>query len=224
MLYVKNNLESEENMPTGPNISSEKIELIDSATVLKSMTEKTATGPLQLLAVHGKSLGYTLATSPKDTYGTRHTIRAVEAVNPPPGEKGLPIQEVSLEFHVQNFTKARSKDQGALVSITIRAGNNVETREMLLDAPGGDFSQAKEYFVKDNKVIPAKSWWTAVLACLRKNCITVCVSSLIGCTGTWAAYLACVAVACGGCWVKCLACAGCNCKWWCKWAVGCCKQ
>jgi len=210
-------------MPTGPNIASEKIELIEPKEVLKSMTAKTAKGPLQLLAVHGKSLGYTLATGTKDTYGLRRTVKAVEAVQPTKGTAGLPVQEVIFEFHLQNLTKLKSKDKGAIVNVTIRAGDNVDTYDMLVEAPGGDFTRVNEYFVQENKVTRAKSYWSSVLACAKEHCIGACVQSLITCSGTWAAYLGCVAIACGGCWVRCLACPACKCKWWCKWAVWCCK-
>lgn len=210
-------------MPTGPGIAAERMELLEPARVLQSMQTRAARGPLALLNGEAKRLGY-VPTGAKDVLGYRYVAVASREVKPSKGELWAPFKEVSFELNVQSFTKKGSKDQAALVTVTIQGGSNTDTREMLLIAPGGNFASPREFVVQGNKIVPAKSWWTAMKKCLQNRCIAVCVAALINCRGTWAAYLACVASTCGVCWVKCAACAACNCKGWCKWAVGCCKQ
>jgi hypothetical protein len=73
-------------------------------------------------------------------------------------------------------------------------------------------------------VIEAESWWSAFKACLHGRCGSTCLSALVSCSGTWAAYFWCLVAKCGGCVVKCAACSTCDCRWWCKWAVGCCDR
>jgi hypothetical protein len=211
-------------MPTGKNIASEMVELLDPLRISEDFSKRIAKGAPKLLVEEGKRLGFTLVTDSKMAYGLRHTVRAIKAIEPPKGETGTPISEASFEIQVHNLIKSRSKEQAAIVSVTVRAGNNVETRDMLMHTTDGNFVKAKEYIVTDNKVVLAHSWWTSTQKCIKSNCTMVCIAALLTCTGTWSAYLACLAVTCGTCWVKCAACVGCNCKWWCKWATGCCKQ
>ena len=214
----------EENMPTGPNIAAVRIELLDPAKVMQSVQSRAMRGPLAVLKNEAEKRGYAAATGAKNAYGYRHVFVATKEIKPPKGETGAAVKETSVEIHVQSFTKKGSKDQAALMVVTIQAGTNTETREMLLEAPGGNFATPKEYVIVNNKVTPAKSWWTAFVSCLKSKCIANCLSALLKCSGTWAAYLACVLATCAACGTYCVACATCNCKWWCKWAVGCCKQ
>lgn len=126
---------------------------------------------------------------------------------------------------LQSYSKAGSGDEAAVAVITITSGKESDTYRFSLVAPKGDFRNAVERRVDArNTVRLANSWWSRCKACLKKKCIAVCLGALVTCSGTWAAYLACVAAACGGCFVACAACAACNCRWWCKWAAGCCAD
>jgi hypothetical protein len=69
----------------------------------------------------------------------------------------------------------------------------------------------------------ALSIFSRLINCVRGTCASVCLGSLTACAGVFPVYLKCVAVACGGCALKCGACATCDCGFWCKWAVGCCR-
>jgi hypothetical protein len=209
-----------------PRIMFEQTEVLDSVSVaaaLKARLER-AGSPAQMLSQEAARRGYRSRTGAKAELGIRQKYRADTMVKPPKGVSGPAIQEVEFELLVRSFARAGSKDEAAVATVTITAGANRDTYEMLLEAPGGNFSKGRESIVVGGQVIPAKSWWTATKSCLRNKCASVCVGALVTCGGTWAAYLGCVAAACGGCWVRCAACASCNCHWWCKWAAGCCHR
>jgi hypothetical protein len=95
--------------------------------------------------------------------------------------------------------------------------------------PGFNLDQIKaEVIARDGKAIAAgtvgvRDIFSRFGNCVRSSCAQVCLGALTGCVGAWPVYLQCVAVACGGCALKCAGCAGCNCGFWCKWAVGCCE-
>lgn len=161
------------------------------------------------------------ATGPKSRYGMRETYRARTPIKDPHSSET--VDELAVEILVQDLRKQRPGDSLAIAVIQLRAGKNSETYEMLLDAPGSSFLTAKEFMVEGGQVILAHSWWSRMRKCLIKRCATPCTAALALCTGSWAAYLACVAETCGGCWISCGACASCKCKYWCKWAVKCCK-
>jgi hypothetical protein len=210
-------------MPTGPQIASERIELLPHTRVVQNLQSKLTRGPMSILHGEIKRRGFTAATGAKNVYGFRHVFTATREIKPPKGVAGAPVKETSVEINVQDYSKKGVKDKLALLTVTFQAGANTETREMLLEAPGGNFAKPREYIVVKNKLAPARSWWTAFKACLKRKCIATCLAALVKCSGTWAAYIACVLVTCAACGVSCAACSTCNCKWWCKWAVGCCK-
>ena len=209
-----------------PRIVLEQTELLDSVSVaasLKARLDKAGT-PEHSLAQEAARRGYKPRIGAKADLGIRQKYRAETPVKPPKGVPGPAIQDVEFQLLVRSFGRAGSKDEAAVATVTIAAGANRDTYEMLLEAPGGNFAKAREAVVQGGQVVAASSWWTATKACLKSKCATVCVGALVTCGGTWAGYLGCVAVACGGCWVRCAACAGCNCHWWCKWAAGCCHR
>ena len=72
--------------------------------------------------------------------------------------------------------------------------------------------------------IQARSLLGRFTKCLRSGCSSACLGATTACLGAFPVYLKCVIVKCGGCAVKCGACAACNCRFWCKWATGCCKD
>jgi hypothetical protein len=107
----------------------------------------------------------------------------------------------------------------------------VRTVEFVLkpSQAGFNLNQIKaEVIARDGKAIAAgtvgvRDIFSRFGNCVRSSCAQVCLGALTGCVGAWPVYLQCVAVACGGCALKCAGCAGCDCGFWCKWAVGCCQ-
>ncbi|MER5857365.1 hypothetical protein ABT131_17355 [Streptomyces sp900105245] len=68
-------------------------------------------------------------------------------------------------------------------------------------------------------------WWDALVACLGRNCGSVCLGAALSCPKiNWAAFLLCLAGRCGLCVIRCGACAACDCTWWCRPVAGCCNH
>lgn len=142
---------------------------------------------------------------------------------------------------VQDYRSKTGKDLAALARVTVEAGDEKEEYTFNLIAPEGNFDNAIEYKVAaaqvatpkleviraatpQLEVVKSNSWWSCVKYQIRKDCVTQCKNALTQCSGTWAQYLSCVAWRCGGCFVKKSACCACDCRWWCRWAVGCCDR
>jgi hypothetical protein len=144
-------------------------------------------------------------------------------VKQPHGGPGQPVRDVEFSLVGQSYSKADA--EGAVVTLTIRAGGNYAQQSILVEQEvGGNYQQIRESVVENDQVVPADSWWSAWVGCLYRNCAWSCLQSLWSCSGTWAAYFWCVVAWCGGCVTKCAGCATCDCSWWCRWAVGCCDQ
>jgi hypothetical protein len=210
----------------GIEIILDQTEILDARTVGQGLQKRRgqAKGKLKKLDDEARKRGYKPKTGPRAQFGLRQKYRAREEVKPGPGEKGSPVQELTFELSLSELEKDNSTDQAAIATVRIEAGDNVEEYDMFLEALDGDFLDAREFMVEKDKVVLANSWWSATRTCLTSTCASACVSSLITCSGAWSAYLLCVAGICGGCWAKCTACATCDCRWWCRWAAGCCRQ
>lgn len=204
----------------------EQTELLDDTAAVQRFEAGLAQAPgkLKKLEDEAKKRGFKPSTGPKSSLALRHKFRAEKPVKPPQGEHGTPVQELQFDISLRAFEKANSDDQAAVATVTVTAGQNSDQYDLLLEAPAGNMAKAREFKVEGDKIVPANSWWSAARSCVTSKCGSVCVGSLITCSGSWAAYLLCVAVRCGGCWVRCAACSSCNCRWWCKWATGCCHQ
>jgi len=205
-----------------------QIEFLDAPAAALGMQRRLAQ-PLGFAAMsrldqEARARGYRPLTGPGAEFGLRQRIRSRVQVNAPAGETGPSVQELQFELAIRALEKGDSEDQAAIAIATITAGQNTEELDLLLEARGGNFARAREFKVMNERVVPANSWWTAAQSCVLSRCSSVCTGALVTCSGTWAAYLLCVAAACGGCWVSCAACATCNCRWWCRWAAGCCHQ
>ena len=167
------------------------------------------------------SKGFSAQTGAANVWGQRETYRTTS--------KGQRMDE-TYTLRVQDYAKPGSKDAAAIAQVEVVAGGRSEVYSFSLIAPEGNFEMAEEYQVGETggiiSVTKANSWWSCTKQRIKeKNCGSVCLSSLTSCpTSSWVAYLGCVAVKCGGCFVKASACCACNCKWWCKWAVGCCHR
>jgi len=93
-----------------------------------------------------------------------------------------------------------------------------------IDMPAGSMGMGEASIIQGDGIIEAESWWSGFVGCLRSRCASSCLSSLHSCSGYWAAYFWCLVAKCGGCVLKCAACSTCDCRWWCRWAVGCCDR
>jgi hypothetical protein len=208
-----------------PELRSERIELLDQGEVLRRVRERGGRDrQIRLLSDEAQRRGGRLIDRPEKVFGYRHTFESARPITAPAAQPGREVADAEFEILLEEYDNPGSADQLAVGIATFRAGENSSSYPLLLNAPQGNFVLSEEYAVVGDRVELTESWWTAVTGCISRNCVTVCVSSLATCRGTWIEYLGCVAWNCGGCWVKCAGCATCNCSWWCKWAVGCCSQ
>lgn len=204
-------------------ITSETVEILDDKSAHDKFKKSLQARPnLKKLQEEAKKRGYQPVDQADETFAIRVTAKASGQVKPRPGLRGKAVQAVEFELVGQSISKGN--DQGAVLTATVKAGDQEETHEILLEAPGGNFRQTREYTIEGAKVVETNSWWSAWVGCLNRNCASTCLNALWSCTGTWAAYFWCVAARCGGCVLKCAACSTCDCSWWCRWAVGCCDR
>jgi len=206
-------------MPDKLNISKMTTSFLVAADIQKRLGDAKLATAAQLapLRAHAQSLGFTPGKAAKDFFGASQTYEARVPV------RG--VKSAEFELHVQNLIKSGTKDKLALFVVRVKAGSNEDTYGFILEAPGGVVDKTREWTVQRGKVVLAHSWWSRTKACLKKSCVSACISALATCPmADWTAYLGCLALKCGGCWVKCAACATCNCKIWCRWGVGCCRN
>jgi len=169
-----------------------------------------------------KQRGYSAKDEPEGAFGIRVKARATKDVRPTSASAAAGEAVRTVEFELLGLSASKSGAEAAVATCVVKAGRQELVYDFLLEAPGGDFSRAREWTILDGKVVEAHSWWSAWVGCLQRSCASTCLTSLFACTGTWAAYFWCVAAACGGCVLRCSACATCDCSWWCRWAAGCC--
>ena len=201
----------------GQEISNDSVKLIASSQLKKTETadrfaKRSEKSELKLLVSYLKERGYKSLNDDKNYFGSE-SVREFTKTR----------KKVKSFLYVQDY----SNDKGEYASIGISGCDGDSATKpyyfLLFTPADGKFQNSTEYFVENGKVVLAHSWGT----CLKNNiggCAATCVVALVSCTGTTAAYLACLAVACGGCLAWELACCSCDCKWWCKGAVGCCDR
>jgi hypothetical protein len=181
--------------------------------------------------------GFSRQTKPENVWGLRETYRTTN-------QKGIRMLE-TYTLRVQDYGRLGSTDTAALAEddagaiaqgdmaaiaqVEVVSGGRSEVYSFALIAPEGDFENAEEYQVAETgevlSVVAANSWWSCTKARVKDKCGSACLDALVSCPkSSWVAYLGCLAVKCGGCFLKAGACCGCNCKWWCKWATGCCHR
>ena len=174
----------------------------------------TSDDEVKVLAAGLSSRGFKPLTASSNFFGRTTTLT------------GANSRTGKITLYVQDYSKAGSSDLAALVQIRVSSGERSEVRSIFVIAPSGNFADTavEEYGVdKGLNLVRNHSWWSCVKERVKSKCGTACVGSLVTCTGTWTAYLGCVAVRCGACLLSASACCGCDCPWWCKWAAGCCK-
>jgi hypothetical protein len=204
----------------------ETIELLDPGSVQAEWAQATDARPqIRMLEQASSARGYVPLETDDAIVGVRYRAQASgEVIAPRVFGETASVQQVEFEVRIRSLTMPGTANQAAIATATISAGENSSTYEAFLEARDGNFNQITEYTITGNRLTQAESWWSAVVRCLSGSCATVCLGALVSCTGAWAAYLLCVLAACGGCGAKCTACATCDCRWWCRWATGCCDQ
>ena len=213
-------------------IAAQTTEYRDPTDVLRGFERRAARErPLGLLIAEAQRRGYRPRTRPEDVLGFTQTFRASEDIQPPKGSREAPVRDFSFELSVQSFSKPRARDQAAVATFTLTAGSNTRTQHVLLEAPEGDFARAREFEVReeDETIARTRSYWSAVGNCMEVRGGRTCILSFIGCVPvgiffTWVAYIGCIIGVCALAFIDCCVCAGCNCRWWCAWGTGCCKQ
>jgi hypothetical protein len=202
-------------------VQEETTELLDPQRTAEAFRNRARDrAQLRRLVDEARTRGYSTREEPEEFFGVRFRSRASGDVEPSGPTRGAPVRAVEFEIVGQSVSKGDA--EGAVATAVVRAGGNELVYDLLLEAPGGRFREAREFTIANDQVVPTHSWWSAWTGCLGGNCASTCLGSLVTCAGTWAAYLWCVVAACGGCVLKCTACATCDCSWWCRWAAGCC--
>lgn len=197
-------------------IQSTTLVYLDSASAQQVHSRATARDPgLLALDTRCRADGFVPILGKDAAWGTKATWKQSDGV------------VLAFEFSLQSYRSATSKDTSAVFVGRLNAtGAEPITYRGYLVAPKGNLLKAREFFANAaNRVVPANSWWSAVVNCLKSRCVPFCAATLIACGAIApAAYFGCVAVACGGCFTSCLACATCNCGKFCKKFVGCCRK
>lgn len=207
-------------------VKSLKVEIFDGAGALAKIGTMASKREVKAVLEVAKLRGFLPTAKPTDVQGFKRTYIPNGAVT----EGGLTVTKLDHTYVVQDLKKAGSTDKAAMVVTTFSAPGVLGATEIdvrFLVAPGGDVTKTQEmrFDSATGKVIATNSWWTRFKACISGKCQATCVGSLGTCAfASWAGYLQCVALACGGCSAKCVACATCKCRWWCKWATGCCND
>jgi len=216
-------------LPKGPKISKETMEYLDPSEVSRGLERRAATErPLGLLVAEARRRGYAPGTKVEHFIGFRRAFRAAEDIQPPKGSTEAPIRELSIELSAQSFisTKKGSRDHAGIVVVTLQAGSNSKRDEMFIEVPGGNFAQAREFVVRNDAVVRARSWTTRYVKCMYDVGCYTAVKECMEEFGLSAKFVQCILEYMYACYIMdpiCKLCASCNCAWWCRWAVGCCK-
>ena len=174
---------------------------------------------VKLLINYLKQRGYNSLTGNANYFGAE-SVREITAT------KKRVKSSLLLADYVNN------KNEYAALGVTVCKSDSTDgsSKEsayyFILFMPDGKFTNATGYFVENGKVSLAHSWKTCLVNHIS-GCAGACISALTGCiplAATVAGYLACLASICGTCLEWEIACCACDCKWWCRGAVGCCNR
>ncbi len=208
-------------------IKSMSVEILDGASVARRVKTLSRDAGVKSAIALAKIEGFTLSTKASDAAGFKRTYTPSAPVK----EGAVTVTKLAYEYNVHELKRAGSNDLAAVVITRltpIGAESEAEIDVRYLIAPGGDITKTREmkFDRAAGKMVATNSWWTRLKDCIKGKCSGPCKDALTGCLGSGgiASYLACLAVKCGGCSAKCVACATCRCRWWCKWATGCCRD
>ncbi len=209
-----------------PRIKTMTVEVFDGASALTKLQAVASKREVKAALAHALAQGFAPSNKASDVQGFKRTYKPEGTVS----KGGETVKKLDYSYLIQDLKKAGSADRAAIVVGTLSApgitgGSEVDVRYLV--APNGDVTKAIEmrYEAAKKGMIGTQSWWTRFKACITGKCAKTCAASLGTCSFTgWAGYLQCVAIACGGCSARCVACASCKCRWWCRWAAGCCEN
>jgi len=155
-------------------------------------------------------------------------------------QESLKNSRLTYTLYIQDYTNPLSTDVAAIGQIVLKATTRTSNRYLVysfcLISPNGDYENPEEYNIDESEctVVRAHSLFTCFWTKVRISCLNPCLLSIAPCitacgpsSWTWTCLLSCMAPKCGGlsgCMARAFACCACNCKHWCKWAVGCCHQ
>jgi hypothetical protein len=92
--------------------------------------------------------------------------------------------QITVEFIVQDYKKAKSKDGAAIGQITVQRHNRSKVYSFSLVTPEGKVKESVEYMVdKEMNVIEAHSWWSCVEGQLLRSTVD-CIAALGTCAIT----------------------------------------
>lgn len=200
-------------------LKPKKSKVLSSKTLDKSFIQLiNENDEVKSLVDHLNKKGFFAQRNSKNFYGVAETYRDV-----------ISKKQVRYKFQFQDYINPDTKDLVALCHLSATSGKEIETYTFYLLAPGGNFDQMEEYMIdKRLNVQRANSWWSCTKKRVSKKCSGECVSAFITCVPAGASsvvgYLVCVAGNCTGCLIKAGACCACDCRWYCKWATGCCDK
>lgn len=207
-------------------IKSMTVEVFDGTTAMAKSAALASRKEVKTVLAHARSSGFTPSTKSSDFQGFKRSYKPDGVVS----EGEQTVTRLDHTYQVQELKKAGSKDFAAVVISTFNAvgvSGGTQTDVRYLFAPGGDITKTTEmkFDHATGKVVSTNSWFSRLKACVGSKCSAPCKDALTSClaSGGIAGYLICFARKCGGCSAKCVACASCNCRWWCKWAAGCCQ-
>jgi hypothetical protein len=200
-------------------LTPQKSKVLSSKTLDKSFIQLIKTNDeVKTLAGHLNSKGFVAQRESRNFYGISETYK-----------DAISKKQVTYKFQFQDFRNPNSKDLIALCHLSASSGKEIETYTFYLIAPNGDFDQMQEYFIdKRLNILQANSWWSCTKKRISNKCPGACLTAFITCVPAGASsvvgYLVCVVSNCAGCLIKAGACCACDCRWYCKWATGCCDK
>lgn len=236
-------------MPFTPEIEAVTVEYLEPSRVERSIGRKIGESrSLNGLLEHAKeNQRFELKEGSGNVFGLREEFRPRNPIQPPEARRGAmgrtmrnisgpgaerliglpdmdedrrPVEKLDYTLMVQDLSGDDAA--GALVTTSLSDGRDAVEYHFMLETPGNDILNTREFTWDQGEVVEALSWWSRFLACIR-DC--GCGWTLVSCwSWSWSDLLACVVSRCGTCPARCGACATCRCRWWCRWASGCCRD
>lgn len=198
-----------------PGVKVLSTKRLSKSDVSQKLAKSNQKGGLKALIDNLETIGYKAQTKDTNYFGSETVYERIQ-------DK----QKAKVSLFLQDYNKEGSRDLAAVGRITITVGNQSKTYSFSLIAPQGKFENVIEREVEEKTltVTRANSLWTCFVKRVKSKCKEVCVAALATCSGSWAAYLGCLALSCGGCALKAFGCCLCDCSIWCRWVVGCCDK
>lgn len=200
-------------------LKPQKTKVLSSKTLDKLFIQLVRTNDeVKTLANYLNSKGFVAQRESRNFYGISETYKDT-----------ISKRQVTFKFQFQDYKNPNSKDLIALCHLSVTSGKETDTYTFYLIAPDGDFDKMQEYYIdKRLNILQANSWWNCTKNRISNKCPGQCLSAFITCVPSWAtsvvSYLTCVVTNCAGCLITAGACCACDCKWYCKWAIGCCDK